>query len=250
MRPALFILPFLVACASPNQVRPHGQLGVAAHHAEAAEHDQRAADHDRAVRRLESDPTSYTCGDSVLFHQSTSGGERLTGRVPCWSAEAAGGEEHRRAAERERIEAERHRALARQLHLAEVRSCASLPPDERDHTPFWHRSDVLAVERIVAHAGRHGVRVTFRRVPSLTGAWMEQALRCHRARAAALGWDARYMGYDPSLFDRALVDVRETPGAILVDVVSADPDIAAVIVGRAEALLQPAPEPDQLPANP
>jgi hypothetical protein len=239
MRRCLLLALLVTACSPPGPVRQPAPLGVAAHHAEAAAHEERAADHDRAVRRLEADPTSYVCGDSVMFDQSTSGGERLTLRVPCWSAEVAGSEEHRRAADRERIEAERHRALARLLHQAEVQSCAALPPAERDHTPFWHRGDILAVERIDTQDGRRGVRVAFRRVPSLTAAWMEQALRCHRARAAALGWDPRYMGYDPSIFERALVDVRDTPGAIVVEIVSADPDIAAVIVGRAEALLRP-----------
>jgi len=42
------------------------------------------------------------------------------------------------------------------------------------------------------------------------------AIGCHRARAAALGWDATYMTYDPSALADVRVTVTDEPDGVLV----------------------------------
>jgi hypothetical protein len=245
MRLALLLIAgSTLACGGSPRVSPEPPHSVAEHRAEAAVHEEKAAAHEAEAQKLESGGSNaYVCGDTVLFDQSTSGGERLAIRVPCWSAEVGGTRAHVRAAERERHEAARHRAVARALERAEQESCASIAPAERDHTPFWHRADILAVEPLVEDGSVHGTRVVFRRVPALTTDWMSAALRCQRARSASLGWDPRYMGYDPSLLDGTQVAVRDDDRGILVEIRAHDPDVAAVVEGRARALLAVSPRP-------
>jgi len=238
---SIAVLGFLAACGGKASAVQEPPLSASEHRAKAAEHESDAKSHEQKARQLESQPSHFECGDAVPFETLTSGGERLVARVPCWSAEVAGTQAHQRAAARERREAARHRAAARALEEAERSRCAMLSPDERDHTPFWHRSDVVAVDRLESSGRLRGARIRFRRVPSLTRSWMEQALRCHRARAAALGWEPTYMGYDPSVLAGTRVDVKEDGGGIAVDVLSDDPDVAAVVYGRAEALRRPPP---------
>jgi hypothetical protein len=234
----------LAACASrtpPEPLVPAQPLSAEEHRAEAERRDREASQHDKAAGRFESGSPSdaYRCGDTVLFDQSTSGGERLSLRVPCWTAEVGGGQEHRRAAASAREDAARHRTAARQLESAEGTYCSTMAPDERDHGPFWHRSDILTVQPIQERGVLRGANILFRRVPSLTKEWMEQAVRCHQARAASLGWDPMYMGYDPSAVADAHVVVSDDPAGIRVIIRSQNPDVAAVILGRAQALLEP-----------
>src|SRR5687767_4479131 len=93
----------LAACASrtPSEpLVPRQPLSAEEHRAEAAKHERDASHHETEAGRLETGGTSeaYRCADTVLFDQSTSGGERLSLQVPCWSAEMSGTQEHRRAA--------------------------------------------------------------------------------------------------------------------------------------------------------
>jgi hypothetical protein len=215
-------------------------MSASEHRAEAQRREQEATHHEQEAGRLEgSTSDAYRCGDTVLFDQSTSGGERLSLRVPCWSAEVAGTQEHRRAAARAREEATRHRTAARQLETAESRDCATIAPDERDHPPFWHRSDILTVQKLEDRGRLRGATILFRRVPALTAEWMQQAVRCHQARAASLGWDPMYMSYDPSALADARVEVVDDPAGVRVRIWSDNAEIAAVILGRAQGLLKP-----------
>ena len=151
----------------------------------------------------------------------------------------SGTQEHRRAAAAAREEASRHRAAARELERAEVNHCSTMAPDERDHGPFWHRSDILSVTPIEERKQVRGASILFRRVPSLTALWMEQAVKCHQARAASLGWDPMYMSYDPSAVADAHVTVVDDPAGIRVLIRSDKPDVSAVILSRAQKLLKP-----------
>lgn len=236
MRIHRLLLAGLTACAAAPPVTPAQPLSAAEHRAQADEHDQRASRHGAAAQEQADDVDGYACGDTVLADQATTGGERLGFAMPCWNTHAEASYEHRRAAEHERSEAMRHRALARELEIAEREKCAGLPANELDHTPFWHRADVARVERIVEGGRLRGARVTFRPVAGLTVDWLRHALQCHRARAATLGWTSTYMGYDPSVLAAATTSVTANGKDIAVEIVSNDPDVAAVIAGRAEAL--------------
>jgi hypothetical protein len=68
---------------------------------------------------------------------------------------------------------------------------------------------------------------------------MQQAVKCHQARAASLGWDPMYMSYDPSALADARVEVVDDPAGVRVRIWSDNPEIAAVILGRAQGLLKP-----------
>jgi hypothetical protein len=236
MRPSI-ALALLAACAGPTSVSPPRPIGVAEHRAEADQHDERAARHAAAAAEHAEGSSGYTCGDTVLADQLTSGGERLELAVPCWNTDAEASFEHRRAAAHERSEAARHRATARHLEQVEHDRCSGLSPTELDHTPFWHRSDIARVERLTDGETLRGARVTFRPVRGLDVTWMEHALQCHRARAAALGWDSRYMGYDPTLLSGVSTKVVAGDDGITVEIRTTNPDVAAVVAGRTEALV-------------
>src|SRR5690242_14300664 len=92
----LLIVPSALACGGPQPLAPERPHSVAEHRAEAAVHEEKAAAHEAEAQQLESGGRSsaYLCGDTVLFDQSTSGGERLAVRVPCWSAEVGGTRSH------------------------------------------------------------------------------------------------------------------------------------------------------------
>jgi hypothetical protein len=64
-------------------------------------------------------------------------------------------------------------------------------------------------------------------------------VKCHQARAASLGWDPMYMSYDPSALADARVEVVDDPAGVRVRIWSDNPEIAAVILGRAQGLLKP-----------
>jgi hypothetical protein len=170
--------------------------------------------------------------------QATSGGERLLGRSPCWTAADDEARPRELAADL-RADAAVHRARARELAQAERDACAGMPVDELDHTPFFHRADVATVAALVESGRVRGARIRFRAVPGLTGDWLREAIACHQARAAALGWPEEHFAYDPTLVPGTSVTVEEDGPAVLV-VVRADDELAAqVAYGRAEDLLEP-----------
>jgi hypothetical protein len=236
MRPIIAMV-LLAACGGSTPVSPQHPLGVAEHRAEARAHDARAAEHAAAAAEHADGRNGYACGDTVLADQVTSGSEHLAFAVPCWNTDAEASYEHRRAAAREHSEAMSHRTRARELEQVERTTCAGLHAAEVDHPPFWHRADIARVERLADGATLRGARVTFRVVRGLDARWMVHALACHRACAAALGWDGRYMGYDPSLLPGTTTTVVAGDGAVAVEIRATNPDVAAVVAGRAEALL-------------
>lgn len=236
MRILPLLLLSLAACAGPSQrQRP---LGVGAHLAEASRCEKEAAQHE--VKAEEAEIANRNgpaiCGDTVLADQTTSGGVRIVAS-PCWSSDPAAVDRHREEAARLRRDARTHRALARELLAAEATSCSTMAADELDHTPFAHRDDVAGVVAELDGATVRGARIQFRPVSGLTADWLRTAITCHQARAAALGYDPKYMSYDPSVVSGADVTVSETDDGVVV-VVHADDDAAALVVyGRAEELV-------------
>lgn len=230
---------------SPSPV-PRRPMGVQAHLAEADRHEADARHHDQQVAAVAEDPATatYTCGDRAMSDQSTSGGERLVLRAPCWTAGGGSAERHRQVAERLRTDAAAHRARARVLLQAEARACSQLPEEERDHTPFHHYDDILAVSAELDGDRLAGARIKFRPVPNLSAEWMRQALGCHSARAAAIGWPTTFMADCPSVVAGAETTVLEEPDGLVVVVRAKDPAAALVIYARAEQLLDPPTSPE------
>lgn len=237
MRPiSIAVVAGLAACAAPRP-QPEAPKSATAHLREADAHDREAEVHDRAAAEAQrSDGTGYACGDRALSDQTQSGGEPVTRWVPCWSVERDASAAHKAEAERLRAEARAHRATARTLIDVERTFCADLPDDELTHTPFYHRSDVAQVEAYREGDHLAGARITFRPVEGLTTTWMQQALLCHRARAATLGYPPTYMPYDPSTLRGTHLAVGAERGAIVITVRADDDVTAAVVWSRAQAL--------------
>jgi hypothetical protein len=237
MRALPFIALGLAACGgSPRGSRP---LGVGDHLAEARRHEtdaereeQIAGDVDAASRKR-----PPVCGDVVVADQVSSGGERFHGTVPCWSSEQSTADRHRAEATRLRADARMHRARARELLEAERASCGTLPAEEMDHTPFAHLEDIVWVGAELDGAKVRGARIRFRPVEGLTEDWLRTAIACHQARAAALGYDPTYMGYDPSAVAGTAVEVIADDDGVLVIVRASDDAAALAVYGRAEELV-------------
>ncbi len=231
------------ASFSPSEPKSYGERM-----AEANQHDRDAAVHDRqaAEARKRVDPTGVTCGHPVVAtvaDQSTSGGERISSWVPCWSVERDAANFHAAEADRLHREARVDRAVARNLLEAETQLCRSVPASELTHTPFSHHEDVAAVEPYIEGGKTRGARIHFKPVRGLDAVWMRQTLRCHRARAATYGYDPTYMAYDPSMLGSVSVTVTDHAGAVDVVVLGDDEVTAAVVVARAQGLLEPAGPP-------
>ncbi len=238
MRSLLLALIVTAACAGPSRV-PRPPLGASDHLAEADRHDADAARHDDLAATAESTAPGdrYGCGDRALAGQATSGGEPLAVRAPCWSDAADDVERHRLLATRLRTDARAHRALARQLLGAARESCAALPETDLEHTAFAHREDIAAVEAELDGDRLLGARIRFEPVPGLTAAWMRQSLTCHRALAAATGFEPTYMPDCPSVVSGAETTVEESEAGVVVVVRAADPAAAIAVYARAEALV-------------
>jgi hypothetical protein len=228
----------MAACGGRREPPPQRPLGVAAHLEEAERHEAEAARAERlaaelAVRKPQDD---FVCMDQALADQSTSGGERLI-RSPCWAGEIGAVDRHRDDAARLRADAAEHRARARALSTAERTSCAGLTDAELDHTPFAHREDVAAVTAELEEGALRGARIRFAPVRGLDAAWLRGAIACHQARAAAVGFNPKYMSYDPTVIAGAEVSVVEDARGILVIVRAADDATSRIVYERAEELL-------------
>lgn len=199
---------------------------------EAARHEQIAEDREAAGVDVQ------PCGDTVLADQPSSGGEPLRPMsAPCWDGEADVVEAHRAEAERLRAEADEHRARANELLAAERERCAGLSGDALKVTPFAHRKDVAAVTPVLEGDAVRGAEIRFKKVKGLSATWLQAAIVCHRARAAALGYDPTYLGYDPTTVEHASVSVVDDEDGLIVIVRSTDDQTAQVVLGRAQDLL-------------
>jgi hypothetical protein len=132
-----------------------------------------------------------------------------------------------------RRDARKHRAIAASLIETARVACSVLPDDQRDHTPSWHRDDIISVEPVRDDGPVRGARLTFRRVPGLTAEFLKHAYACARAQAAALGYDPTFLGYCPATVDGVRVEVDETPAGFVVTIIAERWDVAAVVYGRA-----------------
>lgn len=238
------LVPVLIAasCGSPQRVERSDPKSYTERMAEADAHEREARVHEKAAREGSGpfDPAKVRCGNPVVGQvadQSTSGGERVSTWVPCWSVERDAAIDHKAKAAELRRQAAKDRAVARNLVEVEREFCRGLPADELTHTPFYHREDIAVVQPYREGGTLMGARIRFKPVEGLTDDWMRQAIQCHRARAATLGHDPKYMDYDPTLVGDLDVAVTESRGTVEVLVRSRDDVNAAVVLSRAEALL-------------
>lgn len=236
---SILLVTLVAACAGsapaperPKSYREHMDE-AAAHDRDADVHAAKAADAERAGRGS----ASYACGNQALSDQTTSGGERVTSWVPCWSVAHDASATHEAEAERLRAEAQQHRAIARNLLDVERTFCAGLPTDELTHTPLYHRHDIARVEAYRESGTLAGARVTFKAVPGLSPSYLSHALLCHRARMATLGYPTTYMAYDPAMLVHTHLAVDDQGGPIVVTIRADDDVTAAVVWSRAQALL-------------
>lgn len=234
----------LGACASsPPRVADSPPKSYRDRMAEADQHDRDAQVHERqaAEARGQITPTGVSCGNPVVANvadQSTSGGERISTWIPCWSVERDAAKYHQAEADRLHREARVDRGVARNLLEVEREFCTILPTDELTHTPFYHREDIAAVEPYVEGGHVKGARIHFKNVRGLDANWMRQALLCHRARAATIGYDPKYMAYDPTMLTDVNVAVTERKGTVDVLVRSDSELTTAVVLARAKALVE------------
>ena len=229
----------LSGCGSSQPTHAPHPAGYAARMQDAERHEQLAASHRQSAGTADvaKVPDNYACGDTAMLDQLTSGGQRIVSRVPCWNPAEESAERHRVAAIREDERARHERRAAASLVEAELAACRGVSPEEIDHSPFAHRSSVAEV--IPHHIGARlrGVRIVFKRVPSLTQGWMEQAIECHRARFERLGEPPSYLPEDPTLVHGATTTVATHDGHVEVLVETSDDVAAQVALGRARDLV-------------
>ncbi len=236
---ALLVVALTAGCSSRAAIPPR-PLGVQDHLAEAERHDADATGLEaRAAsrERVGPPPTAYSCGDQAVADQTTSGGERLGGRAPCWSGEGGAVDRDRATAARLRADARDHRVRARALVRSEHAWCADLPAAELEHTPFDHHEDVVAVSAELDGDRLRGARIRFARVPQLTAEWLRQTLTCHAAIAAAGGYAPALHATCPAVVAGAETTVIDDPAGLVVVIHADDPAAAITIYARAEALL-------------
>lgn len=157
--------------------------------------------------------------------------------VPRWTNEPGTIERGRIAATDLGASASARHAKARAQVIAKQAWCRRLPAEELDHTPFDHREDVIAVSAEHEGGRIRGARIRFASVPGLTAAWLHRTLLCHRDIAAATGFDPTYLPTSPAGIAGATTTVLEDPSGPIVVVWADDPEAAATIYDRAEALL-------------
>ncbi|MCP4447360.1 MAG: hypothetical protein GY811_18730 [Myxococcales bacterium] len=82
-----------------------------------------------------------------------------------------------------------------------------------------------------------GARITLRKVAGLTTEWITASTACHQARATKLGFDRTFMPLSPLALPSTSTSVKEEGETIIVTLRSADPIVAAEVLGRAARAL-------------
>jgi hypothetical protein len=208
----------------------------------AGEHSERADQYRQATKlpdTASANPQGYSCGDTVMSDQLTSGGARIVQSVPCWDADEELAEHRRFLAERERRLAQAERRVATSMVEAELAACHGLSPRELEHSPFAHRREIAAVTPHRVSGTLRGVRIVWKPVPGLTADWMRRAIECHRARFERLGEPPIYFPEDPTLVARSTATVEQRNGHLEVLIETADDLAGQVALERALDLVRP-----------
>jgi hypothetical protein len=232
---APILAALLLSCQGSQPKHEHTTpLAATEHERQAEEHEALArANEERAAPSGEDPYQQVQCIDSGV--PLTSGGETIKVMKPCWTGSQNSSEAFLRAAAYNRKAAADHRRWAKELVETEKKYCAPFGEDERSHGPFFHTQDIISVVQYEKGNTLKGARATFRKVPGLSLDWLRQNVKCHMARAATMGFDAKFMPYSPLTVAKAKAKVEETDAGFVITVTSDDPVSAATIYGRAEA---------------
>jgi hypothetical protein len=163
----------------------------------------------------------------------------------CWKSDENPTDEHKQDAEKHRKMAADHHAAARALRDAEASSCAGIPDEDRDMSPFNHREDISEVKPHVVYVRvsrqtvkkTTGADVVFRAVPGMTAESLQRLVDCHVARASAVGHEMPEMSYCPLVLKGVIAKVSSTGNGFAIEVSSENPETAKEIRRRSEALV-------------
>ena len=131
--------------------------------------------------------------------------------TPCWSPI-----QDLYSANWESKAAKDHRRWASQLRKVERTACEGLGETDILQDPFTRSSDIIAVSELREGNQLHGARIEFRKVAGLSVDWLNRSLRCHQARAAALGYPAGFMEHSPLSLQKVAMRVKDSGTTITV----------------------------------
>ncbi len=229
----------IISCGSKPKPVPltPSNPSVQEHLAASEREQQEAAGHEQQAQGAAAQENTATlqCTDDPLENVSYIGGERYKVMRPCWTQQGDSGDWHRKEEKRHRKEAAEHRRMAEVLVAAEARACAELGKTEISQSPLTRRQDILRVEPLYAGKELQGVTLIMRKVPGLSGSWLKRSLACHSARAAALGYPSKFMSECPMSLPGTSAEVKETAEGFSVSIRAKRGEIAAAVLGRAEA---------------
>ena len=232
---SLWLIAATAACGAANHA-PRAPLSARQHYDEARRHEADAARHEQTAAIEGRSTDDVYCANRTVVEQSTSGGVAISRVTPCWTSRTSQRDAELHRAASLRRDANRHRTIAAHLIEAERAACDPLPVAERDHSPSWHRDDVLAVEPVRDGGPVVGATLVFRKVAGMSVDWLRMAYTCHQAQAAAEGYDPTFMTYCPAGLPDVTIEVGERTDGFVVTLRSTRADIAAAILGRATDL--------------
>lgn len=238
-RGALPLLLVLLACDRPVQepTFPPKHESVGEHRAESERHEEEAQAHKKQAQAVPPghDAADIQCYDDPLIAMEVSRNERERIMRPCWTREKS--ERHSEESQRHREEAARHRRKAQALVDAETRDCAGLGALELSRSPLTRTADILRVDPLSKEGKPAGAVILVRQVPGLTEKWLRRSLRCHQARAAALGYPPTFMSKCPATLPDVSVRVSRRAQGIEVVLRARREAMAAAVLSRAKALV-------------
>lgn len=161
----------------------------------------------------------------------------------CWTSLVNPTDKYLKHAEEHRKLAAQHRAAAKTLRDAEARACADVSPIDRDESPFEHPEDIVKVEPLHGSVSKflnepwtEGVVVTFRALPGMTVAWLQQVVDCQLARNAAMGHEVPELEACLLVPRNVRAAVGTTPEGLTITVRAGDRAAADELFRRAELL--------------
>ena len=202
------------ACATAG-TRPH-DMG-AAEHERAANNEERIADY----HEDQYDPAGTTTGGTCSSY--------------CFDTWTNPTSRHADEARRHRKLADKHRRASERLRDAEALACGGIPDRDRDVSPFLHAADIESVD-VTARGDRKSYVVRFRPIPGVDAGGMQRLLDCHIARNAVLGGEMPQMEYCPLVVPGVAATVVTRGAGVAVQIEAGDPDGAAALESRIEAL--------------
>jgi hypothetical protein len=214
----------------------------------AEQHDQNAASDEARAKQEDQryDPdateTISRCGPTGITGVSNLD---AISEGPCWSAHINPTSKHHAQAVKLRKAAAKQRAASQALRDAEAVACSGLTDADRDESPFIHAEDIAAVTTDPGN----GATVVFKPLTGMTVPWLKKLIKCHTARAAALGYQVPEMSDSPLVLQGITTAVTQQSQGIAVEIRSTSKATALEIVHRAEAM-RPVSETGGVSSNP